>query len=300
MYKGKPVLIVGADGIIGSALAESLKNSSFDMYSTTRRMVLADSERSFFLNLLNPDANGLTKQFLDNCSGGTAFILAAETSVAECARNPNQTHAINVIGTKAIAQFLIESGMRVVFLSTNLVFDGSIPHRNADDSPCPQTEYGKQKAEAEQKLLAMSSDSVIVRLTKVFNTDHSLIKSWCESLRANQIIQPFSDMVVAPVSLNHAVNVLCRLVDAQAKGIFHVSGPEDVTYADIAKQLAKQLGCSRDLVQPVKSDVQEGDRFPAHTTLDTGRLEQVLGVAEHDVWSFLALARDNQASPRSS
>lgn len=287
MNEAKPILIVGADSIIGNALSNALETSGLVVFSTTRRKQNAGSQRKFFLDLADPHANDFPKHFLDNCRGGTAFILAAETSNAACADNPRHSHSVNVLGTEFIGRTLIESGMKVVFLSTNLVFDGSLPHRNADDLPCPQTEYGKQKAEAEKALLSLSSETVIVRMAKIFHKDHVLLKSWVESLRKDQKIYPFADMVVAPVSLNHVVSVLTDLIDAQVSGILQVSGPEDLTYADIARCLAMRLGAAMELVQPVNSNGQQGI-LPTFTTLDTSRVEEVLGHSSaHDVWSFL-------------
>lgn len=284
-----PVLVVGSDSTIGRGLLGALKDFEFKVYSTTRRKDSIDSNRKFFLDLANPIVNVFPKPFLNDCSGGTAFILAAETSIDVCARDPEISHAINVQGTERLARFLIDHGMRVVFLSTNLVFDGSIPHRNAGDLPCPQTAYGMQKAEAEKRLLALSNKTLIVRLTKVFHKEHTLLKTWRDSLKANELIHPFSDMLVAPVSLDYVVNILRLLVDSDVTGVVQLSGPEEVTYADIAVQLAKVLGASQGLVQPVKSDRTQLVSFPAYTTLDTKCLKRALGVGAPDQWSFLGI-----------
>src|SRR5690606_26325829 len=95
-----------------------------------------------------------------------AFLCAAVTALRSCEADPAGTARANVEHTARLASMLVGRGAFVVFLSSNLVFDGSEPRRRADAPTCPATEYGRQKAAAEGALLAMGGVS-IVRLTKV-------------------------------------------------------------------------------------------------------------------------------------
>ena len=123
------------------------------------------------------------------------------------------------------------------------------------------TEYGRQKAEAEAALLApyaplasgapgaSGGDVLVVRLTKVI-TPGDLFDQWRKDLLAGKTIRPFSDMPVAPVSLEAAAAVLAELAATGASGIRHVSAPRDISYAEAARRLAERLGVSPDLVRP--------------------------------------------------
>jgi dTDP-4-dehydrorhamnose reductase len=159
----------------------------------------------------------------------------------------------------------------------------------ASHPPCPETEYGRQKAEAEERLLALGDKVMIVRLTKVLSKDTALLKQWTASLRANETIHPFSDMVLAPVSLGYLTDVLVRLIDLDRDGFIQVSGPEDMTYEALARYVAKLVGASQDLIHPLKSSESQIpiEWLPAHTTLDTSILEMAMDSPVPNVWSCL-------------
>ena len=81
-----------------------------------------------------------------------AVICAAITRQELCRKEPEATRQINVVRTLDLIRDLVEAETFVVFLSTNLVFDGSRPQRRGDEPLSPKMEYGRQKAEVEEAL----------------------------------------------------------------------------------------------------------------------------------------------------
>ena len=90
-------------------------------------------------------------------------------------------------GPARLAQALSASGAFPVLLSTNLVFDGTVPYRGPDDPVCPRTEYGRQKAAAERAVLA--AGGAVVRLTKVLGPDDPLVTGWVARLRRGEPVE---------------------------------------------------------------------------------------------------------------
>ncbi len=190
-----------------------------------------------------------------------AFFCAGVTSLKACAADPGASRRVNVQAPILLRRRLATQGTRLVYLSSSSVFDGSRPLRETDEPTCPMTEYGRQKAEAEAALLApyaplasgapgaSGGDVLVVRLTKVI-TPGDLFDQWRKDLLAGKTIRPFSDMPVAPVSLEAAAAVLAELAATGASGIRHVSAPRDISYAEAARRLAERLGVSPDLVRP--------------------------------------------------
>ena len=277
------ILVVGADGTIGSALVNHLEQLGYSVYQTTRNNNSLNSRR-FFLDLAEPASNWSLPT--DVC---ITFICAAETSTQLCAKNPQKTRLINVDRTEALAKQLSSLGSKIVFFSTNQVFNGSCPYVKADEPINPQTEYGRQKAGAEKRLLALGEKVTILRLTKVLSRKDKLLNQWKSSLQHNKIIRPFSDMVLAPVSLVTVIELLVRLLTINVGGILQISGNEDVTYEAVARHLARQIGASPDLVQP--TSLRESDPsleyLPRHTTLDTSKVRRLLSIELPDVWFVL-------------
>lgn len=271
-------LVIGADGIIGRALVDYLVCSGKPVLQTTRRQETI-SDMRILLDLTED-----VSDWLPPCRISVAYLCAAVSSLKSCKREPTQSAMVNVHNTVALAKRLIANNTFVVFLSTNLVYDGSIPFRKAEDAVCPQTEYGRQKAEAERQLLALGDLISVVRFTKVLGHESPLLMGWIRPLQNNNIINPFLDMILAPVSLSFAVDVLFRIAEKRLSGIVQVSGEKDITYEQVANYIAQRMGFSKDLIQPVRSKDAgvQLEANPSYTTLDTTRLQMELGVAPPD------------------
>ncbi len=276
-------LIIGADGLIGRALADFLVQTGESVLTTTRKADTLSKKRIFFDLLENVSAWSPPKQV------SVAYLCAAITSLETCRRNPKQSERVNVGNTVALAKMLIAEGTFVVFLSTNLVYDGSVPFRKADEPVSPLVEYGCQKAETEKRLLALGPSVSVVRLTKVLGPNMPLFNKWIQALQQGKIIHPFSDMVMAPVPLLSVVDILYQVAQKRLPGILQVSGKQDIAYQRIAYYIAQRLGVSQGFVQPIRYQ-QSGMHFegvPAYTTLDISRLRGELGMDLPDVWETI-------------
>ena len=263
-------LVVGADGQIGRELLGRLRAAGRPAVGTSRRaggvalhLDLAADSRAWEL----PDRVAV------------AYLCAAVTSVDGCRRDPAGAAAVNVAGTLALADRLRDRGAHLVFLSTNLVFDGSRPHVPEDAAPAPRTAYGRQKAAAEADLLA-AGGATVVRLTKVLPPGWPLLTGWADALRREEPVSAFSDLRIAPIPLGFAAEVLVRAGAARPGGVVHVSGDEDVSYAAVARELAARLGVPAGRVRegPAAAAGVPPEAAPPHTTLAVGRLARELGL----------------------
>jgi len=272
-------LVIGADGSIGQALVRELKVRGHTVWETTRRRDTLTSRRAFL------DLAENVSDWRPDGQPSCAYLCAARTSLADCKTAPEETARVNVQNTVSVAQRLLSLGAKVVFLSTNLVYDGSGPFVSLELPPSPRTEYGSQKAEAERRMLDSGGDVCVVRLTKVLDSGLELIKGWIEALRNGETIRPFSDMVFAPVPLTFVVEVLCQVGVSGATGIIQISGDRDLSYADAARHIAARMGARSSLVQPIASE-ESGmslGAVPQNTTLDTARLTEELGLVPPEV-----------------
>ena len=131
-----------------------------------------------------------------------------------------------------------------------------------------------------------------MRLTKVLGPGWPLGKKWRAALEGGLPIHPFSDMVMAPVTIDFAVDVLARVGRSGTEGIYQVSADRDVAYAEAAARLAGRLGASRSLLQPVTA-AGAGilpESVPLHTTLDAGRVRTEFGLPPPSVWEAIDCA----------
>lgn len=257
--------MVGADGLIGASLARRLERESAPVLKTSRRSAAG----GICLDLAAPKDRWEIPSNVE-----VACLCAAITSTDYCRRNPVESRRINVEATLALSQRLHAQGARIIFLSSNQVFDGTLPHRGVDDATCPRTEYGRQKVEVEQRLLELGGRVSILRLTKVLAPGNLLLAGWLEALGRGAVIHPFRDMVMAPVALDLAIDALVAMGRKPGDGVFQLSAARDISYEEAARCIAARIGASADLILPISAfeSMPGSEWLPKHTTLDGERL----------------------------
>src|SRR5581483_6958738 len=121
---------------------------------------------------------------------------------------------------------------------------------NAPHSPV--SEYGRQKARTESALrdyIARGAPVGILRLAKVVSPRMPLLQRWIADLASGKPISAFADMTLAPTLMASVTSAISSLLRERASGIFQLTGPRDVSYADVGRFLAGKLGVESSLVQ---------------------------------------------------
>ncbi len=283
-------LIVGGDGGIGSALWRQLRQTGEAVTATSRH----GTEGTLALDLATAADSFPLPPNIES-----AFLCAATTNLAHCEDSPTESAAINVEATVTLATRLVDAGAFVLFPSSNLVFDGSVPMVDAQAPTSPLTEYGRQKAEAERRLLELGDSVAVLRLTKVVHPRLPLFLEWRQALAAGETIHPFFDLLLSPVSLELAVQAMICISEQRKGGLFQLSADRDLSYEEAAQRLVHSVGADASLVQPHSSS-EAGvplARRPSHTTLNGQRLRRECAIAPPSAEStldavFTAMARE--------
>lgn len=267
-------LIIGADSLIGAALAGSLAATGHEVVRTSRRGTAGAIPFD-----LSADPLGQPLP-----SGDVAYILAGMTSQVACEADPLLSRTVNVSHTIALAQRLAQAGAHVAIVSTNLVLDDSRPFAPADSPHSPQGLYAAQKAEVENALQRLGEQAAILRITKLAETLTPLLLRWRAGLLAGGTIEAFTDLVCAPLPLEAVTTALRRIGERRLAGVFQIGAAPDISYADIAAMLVEALDLPADKVTPIDSrsrGIQLSSR-PRHTTLDTCTGEAALAFSPQD------------------
>lgn len=274
----RSILIVGADSLIGAGLMTSLGQAGVSTIGTSRRPDTTSSNR-VFLDL----ADDLFME-LEVSGFSCAFLCAGITSMVACEESSAQTRQINVTNTVRFAKRLLERGTRLVFLSSNTVFDGSIPWPDEGATCSPANEYGRQKAEVEKELLSLSNSNApvaVVRLSKVLTPFAGMAADFLKRLGGGNACPAFSDLRLSPTSLGYTIDALLATADSNADGVFHLSGAEEMSYAELARRLAMRIGADPALVCSVPSTIS-GTKVlfrPEHPGIAMLRTQARLGIA---------------------
>jgi dTDP-4-dehydrorhamnose reductase len=232
MASRRNMLLLGASGVLGKALAGALgaravgktylrhpieDGMPFDARTSSIAELLARLPR-------RPDA---------------AVILLGETRIDECARDPAGTAQTNVAGIAKVARQLATLDITPVFVSSDAVFDGSRAYWSEDDVPNPILTYGRQKLEAERALAALASRWMVVRLPKLLSP---MVEQWADQLSRPGTMDCASDQFFTPMLAADAAAAIIALVDQQAKGVFHIAGPERVSRRALLRAVEEEYG----------------------------------------------------------
>lgn len=239
------LLIIGGDSQIGGGLKTFLINSSFNVYTTTRRKSSVNSD-TFFLNIENPDLS------LFNMHFDYAVICAAQTNIIECEINPEKQRLINVINTAKIIDFFKQKKTYILYLSSNAVFNGDKAFYRVSDATCPNTNYGRFKYEIEKSILDEGPfEGSILRLTKVIGPKTPFVTKWKADLNENLFILAYTNRLLSPVSIREVLNVITKLLKNRAQGLYHLGGDEEISYFDYAKIFFKDDKLALNLIRPI-------------------------------------------------
>ena len=181
-------------------------------------------------------------------------LAAAYTDVDGCEGNPELAFAVNRDGAVNVATAAKLAGARLVFLSSDYVFDGTknTPYE-VGDARNPQSVYGRTKAEAEIRLLELMPDCCIARTSWLFGTGGKCFPDTILKLAAGrEAIDVVNDQRGCPtyaIDLARAIMQLCR---NNVSGIVHVTNTGDCTWFEFAQGIVRSSGLAT-IVRPVSS-----------------------------------------------
>jgi dTDP-4-dehydrorhamnose reductase len=269
----KRYLVTGASGQLGSYLLRELlrREASVVGWSGTRM-------GECFGVPLRPvnlgDRGSLAAAFRD-VRPDVVLHAGAMARVADCLRDPNLAHQVNTLGTASLAEMAAESAARLVYVSTDLVFDGQQGDYREEDVPAPVSVYGKTKLAAEEAVLAISGH-LAVRVSLLFGPSlvgrPTFFDEQRTALRTGKPVTLFIDEWRTPLSLITAARALVSLADSDYSGLVHLGGPERLSRWEMGRRLAAYLRADPSSLVATERDRQSGaEPRPRDTSLNSSR-----------------------------
>ena len=209
------------------------------------------------------------------------ILHAAAVSTIEGVRlAPFRAQAVNILATARLCAWCQRRGRRLVFTSTDLVFDGATPPYREEDPPSPSTSYGVTKSEAERYVTATPL-GLVARLSLLYGPSRSARPSYVnrmtDGLRRGEPQAFFEDEFRTPLDLATAAEILVRLATTDQTGIVHVAGAERLSRFALARRVASALGFDPDLIRANRqADVASAEPRPADVSLDTARVAALM------------------------
>ncbi|MFH1144043.1 MAG: dTDP-4-dehydrorhamnose reductase [Candidatus Eisenbacteria bacterium] len=206
--------------------------------------------------------------------------LAARTDVDGCEGQGEIAFEINSLGTRYAALAARESGARLVFLSSDYVFDGAQarPYLEYDD-PHPLNVYGWSKVHGERAVRELAGDHFIVRTSGLFacggcNFPEAILRAAGEG-RAIEVVD---DQICRPTYAPHLAEAVGMLLESTCFGTYHVASAGATSWCDFARAILSEAGLDPSLVRPIPSGrLGRPARRPAQSVLDTRAFELTFG-----------------------
>ncbi len=255
-------------------MLEDLAGRGHEVVGTARR-ASGENRKHLFLDLGFPP-----QEWPDLPSVDVAVICTAVTRITECEADPEGAAVVNLHAPVELARRLCERGAFVLFLSTTGVFDFTRPYRRHEETPSPITTYGRQKAEAETRILELEGKTAVLRLTKIMGPEMPLLKTWSADLAAGLEITAYEDAFIAPITTSFAARMIHEIIAHRAEGVFHASGDEDLPYTELADCLVEAMGVEAPLVKTVRGSLPEYSTggTPRYTTLEMSHEHELFGL----------------------
>jgi dTDP-4-dehydrorhamnose reductase len=273
------ILLFGGNGQLGSAVRAHARDLQFDVISPVAKEVDVREANSvaFIMAAVQPDV-------VINCAGYTAVDRAEQES--ELAFSVNSQGAANVaVACKA-------SGARLIHISTDYVFDGTLDRALCeDDAPNPLNVYGRSKLAGERAVRDILGESaLIVRTQALFGErGRSFISTFLDLCYEREVLALVSDQVVSPTYVGWMAEVLLDFVRIPVGGTIHATARGGVSWFEVGQELLRGLGRlspggrSLPRLEPVTAaSLRRPAVRPLFLTLDTRRLESVLKRASPD------------------
>ncbi len=203
------------------------------------------------LDLKQPDA---VKRTLAEIGPDVVIHAAAIADIDRCEREPDLARAMNVELTQAVADSCAASGARLVYHSTDNVFDGERGTYVEADRPSPINEYARTKAESEA-IVAAISGSIIARVALVMGFGpigggNSFLERTIPMLRAGQTIVVPPEEVRTPIDVITLGQALLELAAGSMAGTIHLAGSDALDRVTLTRRIAERFGYSPGLIQP--------------------------------------------------
>jgi dTDP-4-dehydrorhamnose reductase len=264
------ILVIGAKGMLGRDLVEVLRSSSRndevigwdfeDIDIQEEQSTIAKIERNYPKIVIN---------------------VAAFTDVDGCELNEEKVFAINAEGMRHVALGALRCRAKVVYLSTDYIFDGKKrePYLESDP-PNPLNVYGRSKWKGEQYVQELVENSLIIRTQWLYGRyGNNFVTSVLRQASEKRVLSIVNDQIGSPTYTADLSQAISVLIQCDVKGIFHVSNSDLCTWYTFGQAILKLAGIVGVKIIPISSkELGRRATRPSYSVLSTQKLKRETGM----------------------
>jgi dTDP-4-dehydrorhamnose reductase len=267
---------IGVSGLVGTRITELLPQFSFDNLSLDTGVNITDPST---LSVITQDSEH-----------PVVLHLAAKADVDGCEKDKPEgkdgaAYKINVLGTKNVVDACKAKNKKVIYISTDFVFDGKVPPEGGYtevDTPNPINWYSQTKFEGEEIVRKSGLPFIIIRIAYPFQKEPFVLKkdfyhAIKDRLAAGQPVSGVTNHIMTPTYLDDIAGALGKLIEINAEGIYHVVGSESLSPFNAALAIAEIFGYDKKLISGTTREEFFKDRAqrPFNLALNNDKIKKL-------------------------
>ena len=250
------VLVTGANGQLGYDVIKQLNSVGIDYLGTDRESLdITNKEQvTRVINDYNPDV---------------VIHCAAYTAVDKAEDEKDLCYSVNVLGTKYVAEACKEIDAKMVYISTDYVFDGEGDQPfDVTDKPNPINYYGQTKYEGEVEVQKILVKYFVVRISWVFGSNgNNFVKTMLRLGKEREEISVVADQIGSPTYTPDLAKLLVEMVKTVKYGVYHATNEGYCSWYEFACEIFKQAGVEVNLNPIMTEDYPTRARRPRNSKL---------------------------------
>jgi dTDP-4-dehydrorhamnose reductase len=275
--EGMKILVIGANGQLGSDLMVSLPQAGHELTAATRQT----------LDVRDPSQ---IQRALDGSKPDLVINTAAFHNVELCEDQPEEAMLVNGTAVGNLARECSQRDIKLLHLSTDFVFDGAkrTPYTETDATN-PLSAYAKSKLEGEKQLHAAGTQHTVIRTCGLFGhagsktREGNFIEKMIKRANAGDELRVVGDKIATPTSTIDLAKVLAQLIASNASGIYHVTNEGECSWHEFAQEALRLSGSSVLAKKVSSAEFKTKAVRPAYSVLSKTKL-YALGVPRMPHW----------------
>ena len=288
------ILVIGASGLVGRSLMRILGGGNLTG-------TFANHPKAGLRHLDLTDVAEV-RSCISELQPRVIYLTGALTHVDYCEDHPEDAFRQNTEGPRCVAREAARHGSKLVFFSTEYVFDGENGPYAEDDHARPLSVYGRSKLEGEKAIAEICEDALTIRTTVIYGWERDSVNFAMQIYRrvksGDEMTIPH-DQIGNPTLGEYLAETSAALVERGVTGIVNVVGRNRIPRSDFARALVGLYGGDVDKVIPVSTvSLRQKALRPLDAGLRTDKLERLLGKPAMSLEDALErLKRQWQAAP---
>jgi dTDP-4-dehydrorhamnose reductase len=270
------VVCIGANGQLGSAIADYIRDTSELIPFTHQQIEITDLDR--------------TRDILTGIKPDIIINTAAYHHLGRCEENPEKSFAVNSVGAWNLARITADLKCKLVHFSTDYVFDGSkrYPYTE-EDQPNPLNVYALTKLAGEQFIRNYCETYFILRVSGIYGMvpcrakGGNFILTMIKAARERDVVKVVTDEVLTPTPVEPIARHTHELMQTEAYGLYHMTCQNACSWYEFAREIFDVLKLTTPL-QPCRSDdFPSAVKRPLYSVLENSNLK-ALGMDRFEDW----------------